>query len=481
MSNCSEVPFVHLFETYKGKYIFDINSNAIFKVPGYVYNDLKKYLQTGKITYGNEKSQAIIEKLINNGLLSSHRWQRIEHPGIPLIPYYLNTSVSTITLQVTQACNLQCRYCPYAGSFYNRKHSPKKMKFEVGKAAIDFYVRHSVDEECLNIGFYGGEPLIEFELIKKLVEYVSSNYKGKKVQYHMTSNATLLKDEMIPFLEQNSFNLLVSLDGPKEIHDKNRIQQNNKGSFELIMENLKRVHKNYPDFARKIRFNCVIDPSSNFDCIHEFFTNYPEVRDYYTSFSYISKQNIIEDTFKPTEEYTARYRYEVFKLFLFLMKRISEEHVSKIVKSYYNFLFTTVKDRRTISFAHTDYGHHSGPCITGNHKIFVDTEGNFFPCEKVNENSDSFKIGSIYDGFDYERAIYLTNIGKLTEAQCLSCWNVNFCSLCCLFAENNGEISAKAKLSNCNGTKCDTEELFKDFCFLEEVDFYGDEQVFKLM
>ncbi|WP_273327341.1 Cys-rich peptide radical SAM maturase CcpM [Vallitalea guaymasensis] len=475
------LPFIHLFKTYENTYVFDINSNAIFKIPKYVYDDLEQYLNNKKITFSCDKSKEIIEMMMTNGLLSSHKWKYMEHPSTSIIPQYLKTSVSTLTLQVTQSCNLVCNYCPYAGSYHNRKHSSKKMSFETGKRAIDFYVKHAVDVESLNIGFYGGEPLIEFNLVKRLVEYANDTYKGKKIRYHMTTNATLLKDEIIKFLDDNNFNLLISLDGPKEIHDKNRKDSQGRGSFDRILENLKYLQKNYKDFASKINFNCVIDPSLDFDCLHKFFTDYDTVKNYYTSFNYINKQNIIEDKFNPTENYTIKYKYEIFKLFLFLIKRLDERHVSKIVKSYYSVLFSTMKERRTVSFSETEYGHHSGPCIAGSHKIFVDTEGNLFPCEKVNEQSKSFIIGNIWDGFDVEKAAKLTNIGKLTEKQCLSCWNVNFCYLCCVFSDDNGTLSANAKLTQCRNLKRDTEEMMKDYCYLKEMDFTYDDEVFRII
>ncbi len=101
----------------------------------------------------------------------------MEHPETEGLEYILENNLNTMALQLTQNCNLRCKYCVYSGNYENRKHSSLKMNKEIAYRAIDFFVRHSSDSEKLHLGFYGGEPLLEFELIKGCVEYIKKNSK----------------------------------------------------------------------------------------------------------------------------------------------------------------------------------------------------------------------------------------------------------------------------------------------------------------
>ncbi|MCX4328712.1 MAG: radical SAM protein, partial [Lachnospiraceae bacterium] len=205
-----------------------------------------------------------------------------------------------LTLQVTQQCNLKCEYCPYSGGFYNRQHSNKKMSFEMAKKAIDYYILHSYDIPAAQIGFYGGEPLIEFELIKEIVGYVASGYYGKEVKYFITTNATLLTEDKIDFLMDNDFVLTISLDGPKQYHNKNRHKIDNSGSFDTVMENIAVLHRKYPDKKDNIQFNCVIDPKMDFKCLNDFFIREDNLKEYRVLYNSISREGMKEkDRFLP--------------------------------------------------------------------------------------------------------------------------------------------------------------------------------------
>ena len=161
--------------------------------------------------------------------------------------------MGNVILQVTQNCNLRCEYCVYSGSYINRVHTNKRMSFETAVKTIDFLAAHSLNCNEVSIGFYGGEPLLEIELIKKAVSYAKEVFGEKKVNFNMTTNATLLNMDIADFLVQNDFNITISLDGPRNIHNKNRIFANsNKGTFDLIMENIALIREKYPFFDKKM-------------------------------------------------------------------------------------------------------------------------------------------------------------------------------------------------------------------------------------
>ena len=158
-------PFIHCFKTYSQYYFYDFNTNAIVRVPEDIYGYLADVEQNGYKDCANSSINDVVCSLQEQGFLSEHHWRKIEHPATKFLDTYLQSSVESLTLQVTQQCNLKCEYCPYSGSFYNRQHSNKRMSFETAKKAVDFYFSNSYDMPIARIGFYGGEPLIEFELI----------------------------------------------------------------------------------------------------------------------------------------------------------------------------------------------------------------------------------------------------------------------------------------------------------------------------
>lgn len=257
------VPYIHTFYTPKGYYFYDFNTNAIVRINKSVYDFLNEWEKNKDCPNSQSECGNIIDELKRAGFLSERHWTKIEHPATKMLDRYLHSSVESITLQVTQQCNLKCNYCPYSGSYYNREHSNRHMSFETAKQAIDFYIAHSFDIPVAHIGFYGGEPLIEYDLIRKIVEYCREKCFGKKIMYFMTTNATLLTEEVIDFLMENEFNLSISLDGPRNYHDRNRHRIDDSGSFDIVMQNIERLYKRYPEKKDNVQFNCVLDPTSD--------------------------------------------------------------------------------------------------------------------------------------------------------------------------------------------------------------------------
>jgi uncharacterized protein len=464
-----KTPFIYLFTSPKSKYIYDFNTNAIIRIAEDVYQDLREYLRSGELTFRSELSEKGINLLVENGFLQAKRWSNIIHPATMLLEQHLNGSVEYLVLQVTQQCNLRCKYCPYSGTYYNREHNDKCMDIEIAKKAIDFYIKHSYDIKTLNIAFYGGEPLIKYELIKKLVEYAKTMSDGKEVLFHMTTNATLMNGEVIEFLVKNDFRLAISIDGPKDLHDKNRENINGKGSFETVIRNVELIKKNYPEYIKNVMLNCVLDPSNDLGCINDFFANYESVKDFMTMFSDIAREGMKDEKYILLDDYTNTYDYEVFKLFLYKVGLISEKNISHIVKSYYEYIKTLLYDRNISDYIGED-GHPGGPCIPGSHKLFVDINGKFYPCEKLNECSDELVIGDINRGFFMDKIEKILNVGKLTKEDCVNCWCGKFCYQCVLFVEDGNGISKEMRKSRCKSVMNEIDKLIKDYCLVKEME-----------
>lgn len=451
-------PFIHLFKNYDKSYLYDVNSNTITKISDDVYNKLLK----------NDLNDFNIKKMKEIGLLSNNRLTEIIHPEDKLLEFHLADRVNMIILQITQNCNLRCNYCPYSGGYENREHSNKKMNFETAKKGIDFLLNHSTYLNRVSVGFYGGEPLLEYDLIKKCIEYAEQKGEGKIISFNITTNATLLTEEIVRYFSNHNVSLMISLDGPKHVQDKNRIQINNKGSFDTVIKNIKMIKEKFPNYAKKIKFNCVLDAENSFSCINDFFVNCEEIKDFSVSFNSINKEYLKTNKSDNSELYLQESKYEMFKLYLSTLGRVKTENVSKILYSSYNKLKERFHDQRYFETV-CDKGHPSGPCIPGVQRLFVDVNENFFPCEKCSESSEVLNIGNLDDGFNIEKIKKLLNIGKLTEQECKNCWAFKFCTVCAVSADGLDELSKSKKLSHCNKVRNEAEGSLKDYCLLKEL------------
>jgi uncharacterized protein len=462
----SEQPFVHFFKTPGGYYIFDVNTNAIIKTNQSVY----QFLQAGQKSCDDNDLINSIEKLKARGFLSSKRVKEMTHPYDEMVEYHLANKLKMVILQVTQQCNLRCEYCAYSGNYLNRGHANLRMNFETAQKCIDFLIANSRDEDYVSVTFYGGEPLLEFELIKKCVQYTKEISEGKTIGFNFTTNGTLFTKEIIEFMEQHDVSIAISLDGPQEMHDRNRkFAVSGCGTFEKISKNLEFFKENFPEyFRKKVLFNTVLDRKSDFSCVNEFFASYDTIKDSLINVSNIAV-NYAKFQNKGSEEYNIKLKYELFKLYLNKVNRLDDQYVSKLVFNDYTKLKQSIFENRGRKKELPEKGHHGGPCIPGTSRLFVDVNGNFFPCERVSENSDMMRIGHIDSGFDIEKVRTLLNIGRITAESCTNCWAFRLCTLCAAAADDTKELSPEIKHSNCIAVKHWHDQNLKDYCTLKEL------------
>ncbi|AEY65013.1 Cys-rich peptide radical SAM maturase CcpM [Clostridium sp. BNL1100] len=466
-----DTPFIHLFKTPGGYYIYDINTNRIIKTQESVYNYLSlnrgNEINIGESS-GNNEYDILIDKMKEKGLLSSNKVKEIIHPEDSLLEQNLASKIKMITLQVTQQCNLRCEYCAYSGDYVNRGHANARMSFETAKKGIDFLISHSKDVDMVNVGFYGGEPLLEFELIKKCVNYTLDNYGGKKITFGMTTNGTLFTKEILDFLSMHDFLIIISLDGPKEIHDLNRkFAAGGCGTFDKVNKNLEIFRESYPEYFKKVRFNVVMDRKNDFSCMNEFFNSDDIFTDLTLNTSDISV-NYLKKQYQSSDTFDIKFKYEVFKLYLNKVGKLDKRIVSKLVTGTYNRVKTSFSKERLYTKKLPDKTHHSGPCVPGAQRLFMDVNGNFYPCERVSESSEVMRIGHVDMGFDYEKIRKILNIGKITEKSCINCWAFRFCTLCAASADDMEGLSAEMKSKHCNAVRATQEEALKDYCTLIE-------------
>ena len=266
--------------------------------------------------------------------------------------------------------------------------------------------------------------------------------------------------------------MLISLDGPSEIHNKNRVYSyEDKGTFEKVMENLEMIKEKFPNYLSTcVSFNAVLDPENDFGCVNDFFTDFETAKETNLISSQIATYYKKEDIEVP-ESYVSKLRYEYFKLFLSKIGYLDKKYTSKLVWRYYGQIIDRY-NRLEIMPELPDKIHHGGPCVPGVQRLFMDADGNFYPCERVSETSSQMRIGNVNTGFDVDKIESLLNIGTISEEKCINCWALRFCSLCAAVADEQDNLSMEKKVSNCSLVRNSAENLLKDICTLRE---FGDD------
>ncbi len=469
-------PFVHLFKTISHNYIYDVNTNVIIKSEDHEYKYLEYFLYNKENTNLSmedvKKASLWIESLQEQGFLSNKRGKKIKHYLDNYLEGILSSNMENLILQVTQACNLRCKYCTYSGDYLNRTHSQLSMPEEIAKKAIDFYIANSHNTPNPSLGFYGGEPFITFGMIKNLTHYIKERMRGKEYSIHITTNGTLLNEEIMNYLVDNNVSLMISLDGPREVHDLNRCFASGQGTFDVIMQNMEKFSKIAPEYVNKnIMFSSVFTKEINFCSLSKFFANFETIKDLNvigsTPNTYYLKNDDIQKKLNNLK-YDDDIQYESLKYYLSKMGRIPEKNVSKLVKTWEDKVRSDMEEKRMEEISLRDEYHPSGPCVPGSRRLFVTINGDFLPCERVSETSKITKIGSIYTGIDIEKARKLLNIGTLTESECLNCWAARFCTSCVASADDGETFNREMKLSYCKNYINDAESKLRKYCICKE-------------
>lgn len=463
-------PFIHFITIGDNRYLFDVNTNMIIKITLEIYEYLNNH--GSDVTYVNELSsegKKILLDLKEQGLLKDSKPKIIYHPMTDLVEDMLKSNLSRMILQVTQNCNLRCQYCVYSGSYNNRVHNNKRMDIETAKKAIDFLKNHSQSAEDIIISFYGGEPLLEMKLIQECVTYSKKVFEGKKVSFNLTTNAVLLSEENIEYLSKEDFILTISLDGPKEVHDKNRkFVNSDSGTYDIVMRNLEKILDIAPDYIAKVTFNAVLDDESSFEDTNDFFMKHDIVKNMIVSANSINAVNRKEQLKAFSVKNYVDRNYESFIGMLYSLGRVDKDCVSHLIKKEISDIKEKISDRSIVDSTIPMKSHPGGPCVPGFQRPFVNAYGKLFPCERVSETAEYMCIGNLDDGFDMNRIKEMLNIGRLTEDNCRNCWAYNFCTQCVATADDGICLSKENRLEKCNAVRNYVENMIKDYIVLKE-------------
>lgn len=439
-------PFVLPVQTALGKYFYEVNRNEIVKVNEELFDYIKKVLESDEPELV-EAAEAIKEQfadLQECGYLAPKRVERIEHPATSQVENYLTRGMGKLTLQVTQNCNLRCKYCIYSenSNLRQRSHSSNYMTVETAKKAIDFYSQHSKDVRLASIGFYGGEPLLAYPLIVEAVHYAEKVFKGKEILFAITTNATLLTEEIMDFLLDHHFIIVLSIDGPKRVQNKNRVFGDGSGSYDIVMRNINDAYDRDVKKLSGTSINMVIDSTQRYDELLTLFDE-PALKNVQCNYYYVDKDGEMQP---PSTEYITELGYDKFRSFMGYFRSEKMEYRNKLMEQSVK-AFDVDQGRFTSSVLQS-IAAPSGPCTPGKLRLLVNCYGDFYPCEKVNEN-EVMKIGSLDTGFDFAKIRSILNVGQLDSEKCKSCWAISLCNICARVADDGETLSAKRRDRAC--------------------------------
>ena len=358
--------------------------------------------------------------------------------------------LSHLCFEVTEACNLNCTYCAFSDLYTKGSiRDGEKMSFETAKTLLDYLWNLWEQDDVkkipsrLNISFYGGEPLMNFPLIKEIVEYSERNVHriNRHLTYSMTTNAVLLPKH-IDYLANKQFNLLISLDGD-EWGDSYRVNHHKQPSFSIVIENVIQVKKNYPDyFNEHISFNAVLNNRNSYEAILRFFK---ETFDKRPTISPLSIANLNPKEFERFLTILNQDQTDYSCLPLDqspVLRSFIKEFEMKSGNAFYDFneLLYDQNDGATLP---------TGTCVPFMKKMFLSARGKILQCERINH---IFSLGDVtQDGvsLDYKKVanLYNQHTSKYSN-QCSTCALSHYCTKCVYLEVDNPCHSYKASISS---------------------------------
>jgi uncharacterized protein len=356
-----------------------------------------------------------------------------------VIKYNL-ANLNEVVFEVTDRCNLNCQYCGY-GQFYDNfdKRERKDMDIKMAMNLLDYLSDmwnsplNQSKGKYIDIGFYGGEPLLNYSLIEKVVDYVKQKkFIHNFFKFSITTNGTLIKKHM-NFLYENNFWVSISLDGNKN-NNAYRIFKNRKPTYNLIVENIRALEKKYPDyFSSNVNFISVLHRKNSVSEIYNYFKEHfnkvPVISSLNTSgVKESSKKKFWEMYVNVNQSLHESEDYSLIEKDMF--SRLP--NVRDIIYLYYssnNFIFSNYNHLLYDNYKEKKFP--SGTCLPFNYKIFLTVKGKILTCERI---GNQFGLGAVTpEGveLDFEKIAWSYNsyYDKLRE-QCSACYNAETCKQC---------------------------------------------------
>ena len=423
---------IHKFSIDGLKYVLDVNTGSIMEIDELVYDlleddrvlTLDEAIEKFSSKYPFDQIKEALDEinnLVEEGVLYTKDMYEEKVKKNNEQEY-----MKAMCLNVVHDCNLKCKYCFADEGEYKGKR--EIMTFDVAKRALDFLISQSGPRYNIEVDLFGGEPLMAFDMIKQLVDYARSIEKqaNKNIRFTITTNGLLLNDEIIEYLNKNMKNIILSIDGRKEVNDKMRLTAVGTGSYDIIIDKIKKLvdgrEEGQEYYLRGTYTHQNLDFSNDFmHLVNE-------------GFKEISLEPVVV---KDDSEISIRFED---------LEQIYDEY-DKI----YRYLKDMIDDGKKINFYHYNINLQGGPCVykrvsacgAGFEYIAITPSGDIYPCHQF-VGKKEFVIGNVNDLLNYGirepqivEEFKEANIYKKEE--CNKCWARFYCSGGC--QANNHEFT----------------------------------------
>lgn len=363
------------------------------------------------------------------------------------VPFHNLVNLRHLVFEVTTSCNLHCTYCGYGQFYNNRTHNNNiNMLYTKAKLLLDYLFdlwknnKNDYDIRDTIIGFYGGEPLLNFKFIESVVDYIEKHpIEGRHFGYTITTNAVLL-DKYMDFFAKNKFFLVISLDGDKEANSY-RVDHAGKSSYDIVVENTKKIQTKYPEYFKEyVSFNSVLTNRSDLRRLKTFM-----LREFGKE-SMVSEVNdfgILESQVVNFKKIFKSLKIETEKCKEFLLEsdfaKIPQNKISYMIMKYlsgnsfasYNSLLTS-REYRIFP---------TGTCFPFDKKMFVNAKGELFPCERINQKYSLGYITKNAVSIDFEMiAKKYSEYYKRIFSCCKDCYAKPICEQCMFYINNIDDV-----------------------------------------
>ena len=409
---------IHKFKQGDNFFVLDVNTGAVHIVDELVYDlvddnelrDKEELIKEFGAKYGEETIKEAYEELLElideDILYSRDQYEDIAHSSMDDRDY-----IKAVCLNIIHGCNLRCKYCFADEGVYNGHKGV--MSVETAKKAIDYVVKRSGPRRNIEIDLFGGEPTMIMDKVKEIIAYARENEKAwkKNIRFTMTTNATLLTEEMMDFMDKEMGNIILSLDGRKEVNDNVRIKVDGSGSYDDILPNIKRMIEKR-------------DKSKHY-----------YVRGTFTG----ANTDFFEDVKAMVNEGFREISIEPVVLEKGHFLELKEEHLPEIFENYdklYDEMVRRKKEGDEFNFYHFNIDLNGGPCVykrisgcgAGFEYVAITPQGEVYPCHQF-VGKEEFKLGSIYDDtYDAELGKKFKKAHIYNKPKCRECWARFYCS-----------------------------------------------------
>ena len=415
---------IHQYRLNGYAIVLDVNSGAVHLVDDAVYDLVERLappladrcpeeaLAALAGRYGREEVLAAYEEILElyrNGLLFSED-EYEQYAG-----QMVSAPIKAMCLHVAHDCNLRCKYCfASTGDFGGGR---KLLDEETGKQAIDFLLKYSYGRKNLELDFFGGEPLMNFDVVKAVVEYARSKEAehGKNFRFTITTNGVLLDDDKIDYINREMSNVVLSIDGRKEINDLLRPTPNGSGSYDVIVPHYQRLVKRrngnpedrWQYYVRGTFTRHNLDFAKDVMHLNEL------------GFDQISIEPVVSEE---QQEYaiTERELPRIFEEYETLAKQLIERKKNGTGFNFFHFMIDLDQGPCAIKRLRG--------CGCGNEYVAVTPDGDVYPCHQF-VGMEDWKMGSVKDlSVDWNKKDYFAKANVYTKEECRSCWAKFYCS-----------------------------------------------------